>query len=69
VGQLLKGRWKRLEDTWLISESLYAAHGGYFPVIIKGTGVISAITVSSFAQEDDHQLVIQAIREYLKHQI
>ena len=58
----------RSEEAYLISESLYAAHGGYFPVIIKGTGVIVPITVSSLAQEVDHQLVIQAIREYLKHQ-
>ena len=58
----------RWEEAYLISESLYAAHSGYFPLIIKGTGVMGTLTVSSLAQEDDHQVVIQGIREYLKHQ-
>jgi len=31
------------------------------------TCVIGTIPVSSLAPEDDHQLVIQAIREYSKH--
>jgi uncharacterized protein (UPF0303 family) len=66
VGQLLKNKGKQLEDAYLISENLYAPHGGCFPVIVKGTGVIGTITVSGLAQEDDHQLVVQAIREYLK---
>jgi len=68
IGQLLKSKGKRLEDAYLISESLYAPHGGCFPIIVKGTGVIGTLTVSGLAQEDDHQLVVQAIREYLKDQ-
>jgi len=68
IGQLLKSKGKRLEDAYLISESLYAPHGGCFPIVVKGTGVIGTITVSGLAQEDDHQLVVQAIREYLKDQ-
>jgi len=68
IGQLLKSKGKRLEDAYLISESLYAPHGGCFPIVVKGTGVIGTITVSGLAQEDDHHLVVQAIREYLKDQ-
>lgn len=67
IGQLLKSKGKSLEDAYFISESLYAPHGGCFPVILKETGVIGTITVSGLAQEDDHQLVVHAIREYLKH--
>jgi uncharacterized protein (UPF0303 family) len=62
---LKQPRW---EEAYLISESLYAAHSGCFPVIIKGTGMIGTLTGSSLAREEDHQLVIQAIREYLDHQ-
>ena len=57
----------RWEEAYLISESLCTAQSGCFPVIIKGTGVIGTLTVSSLAWEEDHQLVIQAIREYLDH--
>lgn len=65
IGQLLKSNGKRIEDMYLLPESEYAPHGGCFPVIIKGTGVIGTITVSGLAQEDDHKLVVQAIRNYL----
>lgn len=65
MGQLLKSKSKRLEEAYLLSESDYAPHGGCFPVIIKDTGVIGTITVSGLAQEDDHKLVVQAIRDYL----
>src|SRR5215510_1077781 len=65
MGQLLKSKGKRIEDAYLVSESEYAPHGGCFPVILKGTGVIGTITVSGLPQEEDHKFVIQAIRDYL----
>jgi len=65
TGQLLKSKGKRIEEAYLIPESEYAPHGGCFPVIVKDTGVIGTITVSGLSQEEDHKLVVQAIRDYL----
>lgn len=65
MGQLLKSKGKRIEDAYLLSESEYAAHGGCFPILVKGTGMVAAITVSGLPQEDDHKLVVEAIRRYL----
>ena len=65
MGQLLKSKGKSLEEAYLISESLYAAHGGCFPIIVKGTGMIGTITVSGLPQEEDHKLVVQTIRDFL----
>ena len=66
IGQLLKSKGQRLEEAYFVSETLYAPNGGCFPVILKGSGVIGTITVSGLAQEADHQLVVQTIRDYLK---
>ena len=66
VGQLLKSKGKSLEEAFLIPEGLYAPHGGCFPILVKGTGLVGTITVSGLAQEDDHKLVTEAIRDYLK---
>jgi len=63
--QFLKSKGKNIEEAYLISEKDYAPHGGCFPVIVKGTGVIGTITVSGLVQEQDHNLVVQAIRDYL----
>ena len=68
MGQLLKSKGKSIEQAYLISESEYAPHGGCFPVIVKGTGMVGTITVSGLPQEEDHRLVVQAIRNYLMHE-
>lgn len=65
MGQLLKSKGQRIEEAYFLSESEYAPHGGCFPVIVKDTGMIGTITVSGLPQEEDHQLVVQAIRDYL----
>jgi uncharacterized protein (UPF0303 family) len=69
MGQLLKSKGKTIEEAYLISESQFAPHGGCFPVIVKETGVVGTITVSGLPQEEDHKLVVQAIRNYLATEV
>jgi len=57
---------KTIEESLLLSEADFAPHGGSFPIIIKHTGVIGTITVSGLASADDHRLVVDAIRAYLR---
>jgi uncharacterized protein (UPF0303 family) len=65
MGQMLKNKGKTIEQSYLISESEYAPHGGCFPIIVKGTGMVGTITVSGLPQEEDHKLVVQSIRAFL----
>ena len=65
MGQLLKQMGKGIEDVFLIPESEFAPHGGCFPIMIKGTGMVGTITVSGLPQEDDHKLVVATIRAFL----
>ncbi|VXC34396.1 heme-degrading domain-containing protein [Massilia sp. 9I] len=44
----------------------YAAHGGSFPVVVKGTGQVGTITVSGLPGPDDHRLVVTVLKDYLK---
>jgi uncharacterized protein (UPF0303 family) len=68
MGELLKSRNQTIEKNYLVPESEIAPHGGSFPVIVKGTGVVGTITVSGLPSQDDHNLVIEGIRSYLASQ-
>ena len=65
IGQMLKSKGKSIEQAYLIPEGEYAPHGGCFPILVKGTGMVGTITVSGLPQEEDHELVVQALRNYL----
>ena len=65
MGQMLKHKSKTIEQSYLIPESEFAAHGGCFPIIVKGTGMVGTITVSGLQQEEDHKLVVESIRAFL----
>ena len=65
MGQSLKHKGKTIEQSYLISESEFAAHGGCFPIIVKGTGMVGTITVSGLPQEEDHKLVVDSIRAFI----
>jgi uncharacterized protein (UPF0303 family) len=39
----------------------FAAHGGSFPIHVKGIAVIGAVSVSGLPQRADHELVVEAL--------
>jgi uncharacterized protein (UPF0303 family) len=50
---------------WLAPED-YTLAGGSFPIRVRGAGVIGAVTVAGLSSDEDHQLVVDGIRSYLK---
>lgn len=49
--------------------SVYACHGGGFPVRVKNVeGIVGVIVVSGLKQEDDHGVIVDGIKEYLGKQ-
>jgi uncharacterized protein (UPF0303 family) len=50
--------WLRLPE--------YAVAGGSVPVCVAGVGVVAAVTASGLASDDDHRLVVDGMRAYLK---
>lgn len=39
----------------------YAAHGGSFPINVRGVGCVGAVTVSGLPQREDHTLVVEVL--------
>ncbi|MCR5604884.1 MAG: heme-binding protein [Lachnospiraceae bacterium] len=47
-------------------ENEYACCGGGFPLTVKNAGVVGTICVSGLPHLEDHQLIVDSLREYLK---
>ena len=66
LGQRLKDQKSSLEERYYVSERDYAVHGGCFPLIVRGTGIIGTVAVSGLAQEIDHAVVVEVLAQYLE---
>lgn len=43
----------------------YAAHGGAFPIVVNGRGMVGTVTVSGLPGPDDHALAVAGVKDYL----
>jgi uncharacterized protein (UPF0303 family) len=66
LGRHLDSEGVTMQERYMIDEKDYAFHGGSFPIIVKHTGTIGTMTVSGLKQEEDHALVVEALREFLQ---
>ena len=43
----------------------YAAHGGAFPILVRGTGCVGTVAVSGLPELEDHRLVVETLEAFL----
>ena len=65
MGITYKSKGKVFEDVAYLDTLEYAAHGGAFPLLVRGVGMVGTVTVSGLAQADDHALVVAAMQAQL----
>lgn len=68
VGQESAAAGDDFETRQRLDPTDYAAHGGSFPITVRGTGVVGAITVSGLPQREDHELLVETLERYLKNE-
>jgi len=66
LGLKLREAGLTLEQKYMVPEREYSAHGGCFPLAVRGVGIVGTIAVSGLAQEDDHALVVEVLRKFLR---
>jgi uncharacterized protein (UPF0303 family) len=65
LGRKLAQEGKTLSDLGALPERDYAVHGGAFPILLRGTGCVGAVTVSGLPQREDHRMVVDALGKVL----
>lgn len=65
IGRQLEHDGQTLESRHGLTLTDYATHGGGFPLVLRGTGLVGSIILSGLPQRDDHNLVVAAIAELL----
>lgn len=52
-----------------VDQGDYACHGGGFPVRVQGVEpLVGTIVVSGLKQEEDHQVIVDVLEDYIKSQ-
>ena len=58
-------RGTTFEEEFGLDPARYAAHGGAFPLLVRGVGPVGVVVVSGLPQVDDHRMVVAALRAHL----
>ncbi|MEU5422745.1 heme-degrading domain-containing protein [Streptomyces sp. NPDC001407] len=65
VGARFRAKGRTFESHSRLDPDRYAAHGGAFPIRLRGTGVVGVVAVSGLAQGEDHGLVVEGLERFL----
>jgi uncharacterized protein (UPF0303 family) len=66
IGRSYRDRGERFEAEPHLDHSVYAAHGGAFPLVVDGVGLVGVAAVSGLPQDQDHALVVRALEAHLE---
>lgn len=66
IATWLKDEGVTIEEKFHISSFEYLPCGGAFPLVVKNAGTVGVITVSGLTPEEDHDMVVRTITEYLR---
>ena len=65
VGEEFRVRGGSFDEDSRLDVNAYAAHGGAFPILLRGTGCIGTVAVSGLPQREDHRLVVATLEAVL----
>ncbi len=66
VGERARQAGTTFEAQMRLDPDDYAAHGGAFPVTVRGSGVVGTVGVSGLPQLEDHAFVVEQLRAFLR---
>jgi uncharacterized protein (UPF0303 family) len=65
VGEEFRVNGGSFDEDSRLDVTVFAAHGGAFPILVRGTGCVGTIAVSGLPQLEDHRLVVETLEAVL----
>ena len=65
VGEQFRVAGGSFDEDSRLDPSVFAAHGGAFPILLRGTGCVGTVAVSGLPELADHRLVVEALEAFL----
>jgi uncharacterized protein (UPF0303 family) len=65
MGTAARADGTTFEDRFGLPVTEYAAHGGSFPVTVRGAGIVGTVTVSGLPQVEDHRFLVTHLDAFL----
>ena len=65
MGVSCRAKGVNLAERFAVDPAEFAAHGGAFPIRVRGVGLVGTVTVSGLPQEEDHRLVVATLERFL----
>ncbi|WP_410637341.1 heme-degrading domain-containing protein [Amycolatopsis sp. lyj-346] len=65
VGTQFRAKGGSFEEHSRLDLDTYAAHGGVFPVLVRGVGPVGTVGVSGLPQAEDHAFVVEQLELFL----
>ena len=48
-----------------LDPAVYAAHGGAFPILVRGTGCVGTVAISGLPELEDHRILVETLEAFL----
>ena len=68
VGEQFRVEGGSFDTDSRLDPSDYAAHGGAFPILVRGTGCVGTVAVSGLPELEDHRFVVETLQAFLATQ-
>ena len=65
IGLELELTGKTIEQRHGLTLADYAMHGGAFPLVLAGTGLVGSVIASGLPQREDHAMVVEGLAEVM----
>jgi uncharacterized protein (UPF0303 family) len=66
VGTRFRSEGRDFDTSSRLDTDRYAAHGGVFPILIRGVGPVGTVGVSGLPQAEDHAFVVEQLEAFLR---